>query len=276
MTYGGCASSRKKRMLCDAGGLAPGRVMAQSSPDCGWIYQCDDIVVEPRAHRLERAGKSIAVEPKAYAVLVVLLQQAGEVVGKDTLLDVAWGHRHVTPGVLTRVISQLRHALGDCASQPRYIATVHSLGYRFVGDVHRTPSVAAPANEPMPDMASNDDLASSLPDLPPPLSTSSPSTQRRWMAAAITLAVIVAMIAAVSLWHAPDGHTSRPHMSPHPALAMMPVAHAQATRLLRPHPKLHSHRVATEFPGDRDDTPGELHAAGYLALRPEQAPVACQ
>jgi len=246
--------------------------MAQPHPDCGWIYQCDDIVVEPRAHRLERAGKAVSVEPKAYAVLVVLLQQAGEVVGKDALLDAAWGHRHVTPGVLTRAISQLRHALGDCASEPRYIATVHSLGYRFVGDVRRAPSAASPANEPMPDVASNDESAPS-PSLPSPERDPPP---RRWLAAAITLAVIVAMIAAASLWHTPEGHQRALRVAPQPALAVMPVAHQQDVHPTHLHRHTRNNHIATEYPGDHDDAPAELHAAGYLMLRPEQAPAARQ
>ncbi|WP_165418434.1 tetratricopeptide repeat protein [Dyella amyloliquefaciens] len=107
-----------------------------------WIYQCDDIIVEPHTHRLERAHEDVSVEPKAYAVLVALLENAGEVVEKDLLLDIAWGHRHVTPGVLSRVISQLRHALGDSVGEPRYIATVHTLGYRFIGNVQRRQAIA--------------------------------------------------------------------------------------------------------------------------------------
>src|ERR1700744_3026877 len=162
--------------------------MAQSPAHVDWIYQCDDIIVEPRAHRLERAGKPLSVEPKAYAVLVALLRQAGEVVDKDSLLDAAWGHRHVTPGVLTRVISHLRHALGDCASQPRYIATVHSLGYRFIGDVHRVPSAPAPASEPLPDVASNDDAtAAQQAPMPPPSPLRPQPRPTLGLVAAITL-----------------------------------------------------------------------------------------
>lgn len=107
------------------------------APGDGWVYRCDDIVVEPRAHRRERAGQPVLVEPKAYTVLVMLLEHAGTMLDKNALLDSAWGHRNVTPGVLSRVISQLRHALGDSSRQPRYIATVNCLGYRFVGMVHR-------------------------------------------------------------------------------------------------------------------------------------------
>jgi DNA-binding winged helix-turn-helix (wHTH) protein len=82
-------------------------------------FHFDDIVVDPAAHTLLRAGVPQPVEPKAFAVLLALLQHPGELIGRDDLLDLVWGHRHVTPGVLTRVIAQLRHALGDDPQQPR-------------------------------------------------------------------------------------------------------------------------------------------------------------
>lgn len=111
-----------------------------------WLYQCEGIVVDPCAHRLERDGQARLVEPKAYGVLMALLERAGDVVDKMTLLDAAWGHRHVTPGVLSHTISQLRHALGDSALRPRYIATVHTIGYCFIGEVHRRRRVAFDAH----------------------------------------------------------------------------------------------------------------------------------
>ncbi|WP_157971371.1 transcriptional regulator [Dyella sp. C9] len=243
--------------------------MAQTHADSGWIYHCGDIVVEPRAHRLERAGVALSVEPKAYAVLVVLLQQAGEVVAKDELLDAAWGHRHVTPGVLTRAISQLRHSLGDCAGDPRYIATVHSLGYRFIGEVRRIPAAS------MPEVAAND------PAQPHPEIKPTAGTRRRehapplqWLAAAITLVVLVAVLAVVSLWHPPRGSLSSPRLSPRPALVLMPFAHSMDQRSLQPRHWPHHHRVATGYPDDPDAQPPELRATGYLSLRPEQAPAA--
>ena len=111
--------------------------MFPSELDDHWLYQCDGIVVDPSAHLLERDGQAQPVEPKVYTVLVTLLQQAGKVVDKDALLDAAWGHRCITPGVLSHAVSQLRRALGDSALHPRYIATVHTIGYRFIGEVHR-------------------------------------------------------------------------------------------------------------------------------------------
>lgn len=256
-------------------GASPGTVMAHPQPDSGWIYQCDDIVVEPRAHRLERAGVALSVEPKAFAVLVVLLQQAGEVVGKDELLDAAWGHRHVTPGVLTRVISQLRHILGDCASSPRYIATVHTLGYRFIGDVQRV--AASPASTPAagadatlgtrPDViALPQDRASKPPKQPEPAPVP-------WLAAVIMVAAIVAMLAAASLWHPPRDQARAPRSTPPPALVVLPVIHAASAQPPRPRRWPRAHRIATAYPGAHVELT-RLDGGGYLHARPEQAPAA--
>lgn len=99
----------------------------------------DDVEVDEAAHVLSVDGQERTLEPKAFAVLLVLLRRAGELVEHDALLDAVWGHRHVTPGVVTRAISQLRAALGDDPHQPRYIQTQHALGYRFIGRVELAP-----------------------------------------------------------------------------------------------------------------------------------------
>lgn len=102
-----------------------------------WIYRFGDIEVDPLAHRVTRQGIDLGLEPKAFAVLLALLEESGKALARDDLLDRVWGHRHVTPGVLNRVIGHLRKALGDDAENPRFIQTLHSLGYRFVAEVQR-------------------------------------------------------------------------------------------------------------------------------------------
>ena len=119
--------------------------MAQDSPnldaDRPGTYRFGDVEVDAAAHTLARAGEARPLEPKAFAVLLALLQRPGQLVGREELLDAVWGHRHVTPGVLTRAIAQLRAALGDDTQHPRYIQTRHALGYCFVGDL-RMPDVS--------------------------------------------------------------------------------------------------------------------------------------
>src|SRR3546814_3448934 len=82
-------------------------------------YRFGDIVVDAPAHTLVRAGALQQIEPKTFAVLMALLRRPGELLERDELLDLVWGHRHVTPGVLTRAIAQLRHALEDDSHNPR-------------------------------------------------------------------------------------------------------------------------------------------------------------
>lgn len=121
----------------DAKGTIPA---GRCAGDC---YRFDTIIVDATAHTLSRNGELLAVEPKAFAVLLFLLRHSGELVHHGDLLDAVWGHRHVTPGVLTRAIAQLRHVLDDDSQHPRYIQTQHGLGYRFIGELLAQPAATA-------------------------------------------------------------------------------------------------------------------------------------
>jgi predicted ATPase/DNA-binding winged helix-turn-helix (wHTH) protein len=101
------------------------------------IYDCGGLRVDPANRRLTRGADEIALEPKAFAVLLALLERAGELITRDALLDAVWGHRYITPATLNRVMSLLRRAFDDDANHPRFIHTVHGAGYRFIGAVER-------------------------------------------------------------------------------------------------------------------------------------------
>jgi adenylate cyclase len=107
-------------------------------------YAFGDIRVEPAAHRVLRDGRELELEPKAYAVLLEFVTHPGELIKHDDLLERVWGHKYITPATLTRIISQLRQKLGDDAADPRYIQTVHALGYRLIASVTaKNPAEAA-------------------------------------------------------------------------------------------------------------------------------------
>ncbi len=91
-----------------------------------------------------RAGDAvIALPPKALGVLWLLLNRAGEVVTKQELLQVVWPCTVVTDGVIAACLRDLRRALDDDARQPRFIATTHRIGYRFITVVTRGDADAA-------------------------------------------------------------------------------------------------------------------------------------
>lgn len=92
---------------------------------------CGNFAIDFEGRRLLRDGEALALEPKAFAVLALLASTPGRAFSRDEILDAVWGHRHVTPGVLNRVMTMLRHALGEDAQAPRYLHTLHGVGYRF-------------------------------------------------------------------------------------------------------------------------------------------------
>ena len=95
--------------------------------------------------RLEDPSGAIRLNPKAFEVLRVLVERPGQLVLKDQLLDEVWPDTHVADGVLKVCMAKIRRALGDSATAPRFIETVHRRGYRFVGKVTATQMAEAPA-----------------------------------------------------------------------------------------------------------------------------------
>src|ERR687887_632757 len=72
-----------------------------------------------------RGTEALRLSPKACTVLRLLVEQPGQVVSKDTLLDGAWPEVSVSEAVLAVCIGELRRELGDRARAPQFIETMH-------------------------------------------------------------------------------------------------------------------------------------------------------
>jgi Tol biopolymer transport system component/DNA-binding winged helix-turn-helix (wHTH) protein len=97
-----------------------------------FVFRFGEFEVREREFLLFRAGRAVPVEPKAYRVLLFLLQNHGRLVKKDEILNAVWDDCSVSDNSLTRSIATLRRLLGDDSREPRYIATVQTVGYRFL------------------------------------------------------------------------------------------------------------------------------------------------
>lgn len=84
---------------------------------------------------LRRGTQAIFLAPKAFRVLQYLVEHPGQLVSKDDLFGAVWPGIAVTDATLAVCLSQIRKALGDEPKRPRYIETVHRLGYRFIAPV---------------------------------------------------------------------------------------------------------------------------------------------
>jgi len=104
------------------------------------VYQFDEIVINPADFQALRAGVRLEIEPKSFKVLMYLIENRERVVSKDELIEKVWSGTAVTDNALTRVIAQLRRELHDDARQPRYLETVPTVGYRFIGKLTEPPA----------------------------------------------------------------------------------------------------------------------------------------
>src|SRR5262245_27904919 len=94
-----------------------------------------DFRLDPANACLWRGPPPLALSPKAFDVLHYLVTHPDRLVTKETLLDAVWPETAISDAVVGVAIGELRRALGDTAQAPRFIATVHRRGYRFVAPV---------------------------------------------------------------------------------------------------------------------------------------------
>lgn len=91
-------------------------------------------VLNPQTRQLLRDQAEVHLSTKAFDLLSALVARRPEVVAKAELLRSIWPDAYVVDANLNVVIGEIRRALSDDPHQPRYIRTVHGVGYAFCAD----------------------------------------------------------------------------------------------------------------------------------------------
>jgi DNA-binding winged helix-turn-helix (wHTH) protein/Tfp pilus assembly protein PilF len=103
---------------------------------------------------LLRTGSPVRLQPKPAKILEILACRSGEVVHREEIRQLVWGDSHVDfDASLNFCIKEIRRALGDSATSPRFVETVPRRGYRFLKPVTVAfdgEPLAAPAAVPLP------------------------------------------------------------------------------------------------------------------------------
>jgi TolB-like protein/DNA-binding winged helix-turn-helix (wHTH) protein/Tfp pilus assembly protein PilF len=105
------------------------------------IYEFGPFRLDAAEHLLLRDGEAVPLTPKAFDLLLALVERHGHLVEKDELMKKVWPDTFVEETNLTSNISQLRKALGDGENGERYIETAPKRGYRFVAGVREVQAV---------------------------------------------------------------------------------------------------------------------------------------
>lgn len=151
-------------------------------------YHWDDFVLDLDAYRLERGGVPLPLEPKAFNLLVLMIERPGHVFTKQEIFERLWPGTVVTDHALTRVVAQLRRVLGDEARDGKYIETVPTRGYRWLPTVEPTDAVIAAQAPPSPSQAA------------------AAPQERRFLGAAFGLSIVIVLIAVIA-WIQRDTQT---------------------------------------------------------------------
>jgi cholera toxin transcriptional activator len=121
--------------------------------------------IDASAGELRKNGVRVKLQEQPFQVLVMLLEAQGSVVTREEISARLWGSDTFVDfdQSLNTAINKIREALGDSASNPRYVETQARKGYRFLGAVERRAHTPLPAAQSVSASASDPDL-----DIPAP------------------------------------------------------------------------------------------------------------
>jgi DNA-binding response OmpR family regulator len=96
-------------------------------------YTFGDVEVNLRTYQISRGGKPLEFSAKEFDLLKYFLSHAGETLSRDRLLEKVWGYNSfpITRTVDAHIV-RLRQKLEPTPEEPRFILTVHGVGYKFV------------------------------------------------------------------------------------------------------------------------------------------------
>jgi DNA-binding response OmpR family regulator len=107
---------------------------AHRAPQDQERYSFGDVEVNMRSCQVARKGKPIEFSAKEFELLKYFLAHPGEAVSRDRLLEEVWGYdRYPTTRTVDAHIVRLRQKLEIRPEEPRFILTIHGVGYKFVG-----------------------------------------------------------------------------------------------------------------------------------------------
>src|SRR5262245_42216943 len=159
------------------------------------IYEFGPFCLIPEERQLLRDGQLVPLTPKAFDLLVVLVENGGHLIGKDELLKRVWPDSCVEEANLSVKMSALRRALGEGPNERQYVETVPRRGYRFVAGVKERWDNGA---EPSPRESSEEDSPGrpvadherQIPSLPAAEASRPRTLLRRWPLALIVLQLL--------------------------------------------------------------------------------------
>jgi len=95
-------------------------------------FSIGDAKVDESRYEIRRGERVDRLTPKEMELLKFLNEHRGDVLSRDAILNAVWGINYYgTTRTLDQCVAQLRKKIGDAGNSPRYLVTVHGVGYRL-------------------------------------------------------------------------------------------------------------------------------------------------
>lgn len=107
-----------------------------------------DFVLRTSARQLQLGGRERHLSPKAFDLLVRLIESRPAVQSKQVLMDWLWPDSHVEEVNLANLVTEIRRALMENSRSPTFIRTHHRVGYAWIGDCQSADARERPAGTP--------------------------------------------------------------------------------------------------------------------------------
>jgi DNA-binding response OmpR family regulator len=121
------ACLRRSRVREETGGAAPEAPGRAEAP-----LAFGDVTLDPKTLKGRKGGREFPVSPREMKLMRLFAEREGEALDRLTILDLVWGIRYEgTTRTLDQHIAGLRKKIEDNPAEPRFITTVHGVGYRF-------------------------------------------------------------------------------------------------------------------------------------------------
>jgi TolB-like protein/DNA-binding winged helix-turn-helix (wHTH) protein len=175
----------------------------ESSLADGYLYRFGRFALDSRKRAVSRADSPVSLTPKAFDVLLFLVQNPNRLVTKEELLQAVWGGTFVEEGNLTQYISHLRKALVDNSEDTRLIVTIARKGYQFTADVTVAEAADTAIQAAVQVSTAESSLADTQPALRSPADEAVPEAPRNWWQAAVVgaSAALLAIVCFASWRH---------------------------------------------------------------------------
>ena len=120
------------------------RVGLRSSPESDGPLSSGRLSINPATYEVFLSQRRLTLTSNEFRLLHLLVRNRGTVVAHQTLERALWGGHVDSSRLVKKYVQRLRRKLGDDAREPSWIASVHGVGYRFIGPPPANPERLIP------------------------------------------------------------------------------------------------------------------------------------